>query len=40
MIWALEFRDGLLWRSTPATSTIQAETILEAPHSADSGTSR
>jgi ketosteroid isomerase-like protein len=36
MIWALEFRDGLLWRSTPASSRIQAETILEASRSADS----
>lgn len=36
IIWALEFRDGLLWRSTPTSSRIQAETILEASRSADS----
>lgn len=28
MIWALEFRDGLLYRSTPAHSVLEAETIL------------
>ena len=31
MIWALEFRDGLLYRSTPAQSVLEAETILAAP---------
>ncbi|MGH3135595.1 MAG: nuclear transport factor 2 family protein [Gaiellaceae bacterium] len=36
VIWALEFRDGLVWRSAPASSTIQAETILEASRNADS----
>jgi hypothetical protein len=30
MIWALEFRDGLVWRSTPAHSVLEAETILAA----------
>jgi hypothetical protein len=28
MVWALAFRDGLLWRSTPAQSVLEAETIL------------
>jgi ketosteroid isomerase-like protein len=28
MIWALEFRDGLLIRSTPAGSVLEAEAIL------------
>jgi hypothetical protein len=28
MIWALEFRDGLLIRSTPAGSVTEAEAIL------------
>ena len=31
MIWALEFRDGLLYRSTPAHSVLEAEMILAAP---------
>ncbi|MGH3134499.1 MAG: nuclear transport factor 2 family protein [Gaiellaceae bacterium] len=33
MIWALEFRDGLVWRSTPAHSVLEAESILAAPRS-------
>ncbi len=28
MIWAIELRDGLLWRSTPAQSVLEAEVIL------------
>jgi ketosteroid isomerase-like protein len=31
VIWALEFRDGLLYRSTPAPSVLAAETMLSAP---------
>ena len=31
VIWAIEFRDGLLYRSTPAPSVLAAETILSAP---------
>jgi ketosteroid isomerase-like protein len=34
VIWALEFRDGLLYRSTPAPSVLAAETILSAPPTA------
>jgi len=30
MIWALAFRDGLVWRSTPAYSVAEAEAILSA----------
>jgi hypothetical protein len=30
MVWALEFSDGLLRRSTPAHSVIEAKTILAA----------
>jgi len=30
MIWALEFRDGLLFRSTPAHSVLEAEALLSA----------
>jgi ketosteroid isomerase-like protein len=33
VIWAIEFRDGLLYRSTPATSVLAAQTILSAPQS-------
>ena len=36
MIWALEFRDGLLFRSTPAQSVLEAEAILAAPLREDS----
>jgi hypothetical protein len=28
MIWAIEFRDGLLYRSRPAHSVIEAESLL------------
>ena len=28
VVWALEFRDGLLWRSTPAVTVLEAETLL------------
>jgi ketosteroid isomerase-like protein len=28
MIWAIEFRDGLLFRSRPARSVLEAETLL------------
>ncbi len=28
MIWALEFRDGLLFRSIPAQTALEAESIL------------
>jgi len=28
MVWALEFRDGLLFRSTPAQSVLEAEALL------------
>jgi hypothetical protein len=31
MIWALEFRDGLLYRSRPAHSVLEAEALLTAP---------
>jgi ketosteroid isomerase-like protein len=31
MIWAIEFRDGLVFRSTPARSVAEAEAILAAP---------
>jgi hypothetical protein len=31
MIWALEFREGLLFRSTPAQTVLEAETILARP---------
>lgn len=30
-IWAIEFRDGLLFRSTPANTVVEAEAILSAP---------
>jgi ketosteroid isomerase-like protein len=30
MIWALEFRDGLLYRSTPAQSLLEAQSLLAA----------
>ena len=30
MIWALEFREGLLYRSTPAQSVLEAEALLAA----------
>jgi hypothetical protein len=30
MVWALEFRDGLLLRFLPARTTIEAETILRS----------
>lgn len=30
VIWALEFRDGLLVRSTPAQTVLEAEAILAA----------
>jgi hypothetical protein len=33
MIWALEFRDGLLWRSLPAHSVLEAEALLSAARS-------
>jgi ketosteroid isomerase-like protein len=33
VIWALEFRDGLLFRSTPAHSVLAAQTLLSAPPS-------
>jgi hypothetical protein len=28
MIWALEFRDGMLYRSAPAQSVVEAEALL------------
>jgi ketosteroid isomerase-like protein len=31
MIWALEFRDGLLVRSSPAQTVLEAESILAVP---------
>ncbi len=31
MIWAIEFRDGLLYRSRPAQSVLEAETLLSVP---------
>jgi ketosteroid isomerase-like protein len=31
MIWALEFRDGLLYRSVPAHSVLEAEALLAVP---------
>lgn len=33
VIFALEFRDGLLFRSTPAQSVLEAHALLSAPHS-------
>ena len=30
VIWALEFRDGLIWRSAHASSVVEAETMLTA----------
>ena len=30
MIWALEFKDGLLYRSAPAQSVLEAEAMLSA----------
>ena len=35
VVWALEFRDGLLWRSAPASSVIEAESMPAAPRGAD-----
>jgi hypothetical protein len=35
MIWAFEFRDGLLFRSAPAHSLLEAEAILSAAASTD-----
>jgi ketosteroid isomerase-like protein len=34
-IWALEFRDGLLLRSFPAQTILEAESILTAPRADD-----
>lgn len=31
VIWAMEFRDGLLYRSLPAQSVLEAETLLSVP---------
>jgi ketosteroid isomerase-like protein len=31
VIWALEFRDGLVFRSAPAHSVLAAEALLAAP---------
>ena len=31
MIWAIEFRDGLLYRSAPAQSVVEAEALLAGP---------
>ena len=31
VVWAMEFRDGLLLRFVPARTTIEAETILASP---------
>jgi hypothetical protein len=31
VIWALEFRDGLLFRSTPTQSLLAAHALLTAP---------
>jgi hypothetical protein len=31
IVWALEFRDGLLYRSRPAQSVLEAEALLIAP---------
>lgn len=39
VIWALEFRDGLLYRSTPAQTVLEAETTLSAPHTPTEGPS-
>jgi hypothetical protein len=30
LVWALEFRDGLLYRSTPTQSVLEAEALLAA----------
>jgi hypothetical protein len=30
LVWAFEFRDGLLFRSTPAHSVLEAEALLAA----------
>lgn len=31
VIWAMEFRDGLLFRSMPAQSVLEAEALLAMP---------
>ena len=31
VVWAMEFRDGLLLRFIPTRTTIEAETILASP---------
>jgi hypothetical protein len=31
VVWAIEFRDGLLLRFVPARTTIEAETLLASP---------
>jgi ketosteroid isomerase-like protein len=33
MVWALEFRDGLLYRSAPAQSIVEAEALLSGSRS-------
>jgi ketosteroid isomerase-like protein len=38
VVWALEFRDGLLLRSTPTRSVGEAEAILAAASTATRGT--
>jgi hypothetical protein len=38
MVWALEFRDGLLYRSSPAHTVLEAESMLAAAD--ESGLSR
>ena len=35
VIWAIEFRDGLIRRSAPASSVIEAETMLTAARSSN-----
>jgi hypothetical protein len=39
MIWALEFRDGMLLRSVPAQTVLEAEAILSARHGEERGLS-
>ena len=37
VIWALEFKDGLLYRSTPVQTLVEGESILAASRAAESG---
>ena len=39
VIWALEFRDGMLFRSAPAQTVLEAESILAASRAGEEGVS-